>query len=295
MQTASCVVTDEDHNAAVLTSSRRRRRAEISTVHSARHHTGCDMFGQSTASLLSLNGPEVKILRSKRRVRQEPSVTRALLLDATERLMVLEGYAAVTTRRVASKVGLTGALVHYYYPTTDDLLLAAYRRAAERYDLRIREGLASRHPLHALWNILTDPSHMALGVEFMALANHRKIVRMEIVQHDERSRKFLADALAGILADGGIDRKTCPPSCAIMVMEGMSRAFVMEEVLGISFAHSETRAFAERLLGKVEKLHKPRKQIRQGASSTPHRVRRRGHRARPLRWSASFSSNLTPS
>jgi AcrR family transcriptional regulator len=231
--------------------------------------------GQRTASLLG-----GQILRSKRRVRQEPSVTRALLLDATERLMVREGYAAVTTRRVASKVGLTGALVHYYYPTTDDLLLAAYRRAVERYDQRIREALASRHPLHALWNILTDSSHMALGVEFMALANHRKIVRKEIVQHDERARKFQADALSGILADAGIDPKMCPPSCAVMVMEGMSRAFVMEEVLGISFAHSETRAFVERLLRRAESTRKPRKQIRERASSTP--VRRRGSKREAL-------------
>ena len=163
------------------------------------------------ASPLSLNGDGGQILRSKRRVRQEPAVTRALLLDATERLMVLEGYAAVTTRRVASKVGLTGALVHYYYPTTDDLLLAAYRRSVERFDQRIREAAASHRPLHALWNILTDSSHMALGVEFMALANHRKIVRMEIVQHDERIRKFLADALAGIFAAAGLDPKVCPP------------------------------------------------------------------------------------
>lgn len=212
-----------------------------------------------------------QVLKPKRRVRQEPAVTRALLLDATERLMILEGYAAVTTRRVASRVGLTAALVHYYYPTTDDLLLAAYRRSVERYDQRIREALASHRPLHALWNILTDPSHMALGVEFMALANHRKIVRREIVQHDERARQFQADALTSILAEAGIDAKECPPSCVIMMMEGMSRAFVMEEVLGISLAHSETRAFVERLLGRVERPRKqprPRKQIRQRSNST---------------------------
>jgi AcrR family transcriptional regulator len=218
-------------------------------------------------------------LRSKRRVRQEPSVTKALLLDATERLMVLEGYAAVTTRRVASKVGLTAALVHYYFPTTDDLLLAAYRRAAERYDERIRGALASRHPLHALWNVFTDRSHMALGVEFMALANHRKVVRSEIAQHDERSRKFQAQALAGILVDAGIEPKICAPASAIMLMEGMSRAFVMEEVLGISFAHAETRAFMERLLGQVETT---RKHARQRASSAPRRVRWRGQKREPV-------------
>ena len=38
--------------------------------------------------------------------------------------MIDEGYAAVSTRRVAAKAGLTPPLVHYYFPTTDDLLLA---------------------------------------------------------------------------------------------------------------------------------------------------------------------------
>lgn len=187
--------------------------------------------------------------------------------------MVLEGYAAVTTRRVASKVGLTAALVHYYYPTTDDLLIAAYRRSAERYDHRLREALASKRPLHAIWNTLTDPSQMALGAEFMALANHRKMVRKEIVQHDEKARKTQADALAGVLAEAGIAAKECPPACVIMMMEGLSRAFVMEDVLGISFAHNETRAFVERLLDRVEGSRKgrsARKPIRQRAKLSRH-------------------------
>ena len=38
-------------------------------------------------------------------------------------------------------------------------------------------------------------------------------------------------------AAAGLDPKMCPPLSAVMVIEGMSRAFVMEEVLGISFAH----------------------------------------------------------
>jgi len=212
-------------------------------------------------------------LKSKRRVRHEPAVTRGVLLDATERLMVLEGYAAVTTRRVASKVGLTAALVHYYFPKTDDLLLAAYRRAAERYHERIREALASQQPLHTLWKVFTDRGHMALGVEFMALANHRKIIRKEIVKHDERIRKVQADALAGVLAQAGLDPKTCAPACVIMLMEGLSRAFVMEEVLGLSFAHAETKAFVKRLLGQLEKPHSA---IRRRPSPTPRRIRARG-------------------
>lgn len=175
--------------------------------------------------------------------------------------MISEGYASVTTRRVAGIVGLTPALVHYYFPTTDDLLVAAYRRAAERHDGRILVALGSDRPLHALWNLYSDPSRMALGVEFMALANHRKVIRAEIVQHDQRDRERQAGVLAGILADSGVDRSTCEPLCAVMLLGGMSRALVMEEVLGISCAHAQTRAFVERLLAELEKTRKSRARL----------------------------------
>ncbi|EUA30299.1 bacterial regulatory s, tetR family protein [Mycobacterium xenopi 4042] len=60
-----------------------------------------------------------------------------MLLDAAEQLMLEEGYAAVTSRRVAQKAALKPQLVHYYFRTMDDLFLAAFRRRAE-------EGFACR-------------------------------------------------------------------------------------------------------------------------------------------------------
>ena len=54
-----------------------------------------------------------------------------MLLDAAERVMIAEGYAAVTSRRVAAEAGLKPQLVHYYFATMDDLFLAVFRRRAE--------------------------------------------------------------------------------------------------------------------------------------------------------------------
>ena len=71
-------------------------------------------------------------MATARRTGTETSKTRATLLDVTERLMRNEGYAAVSSRRVASEAGVTGALVHYYFPTLDDLFLAVFRRGAEK-------------------------------------------------------------------------------------------------------------------------------------------------------------------
>ena len=59
-----------------------------------------------------------------RRFGLENSKTRTHLLDAAEQLMREEGYAAVTSRRVAAKAGLKPQLVHYYFRTMDDLFIA---------------------------------------------------------------------------------------------------------------------------------------------------------------------------
>src|SRR5579871_4767229 len=93
-----------------------------------------------------------------------------------------EGYAAVTSRRVAAKAGLKPQLVHYYFRTMDDLFLAVIRRGAEEMRVRLAQALDSSDPICAVWEICSDTKITALTWEFMALANHRKNIRAEIAR-----------------------------------------------------------------------------------------------------------------
>ena len=119
-------------------------------------------------------------MAAPRRVGAENSATRALILDATEHVLVEEGYAAASTRRVAARAGLKPSLVHYYFPTTDDLLIAVYRRAADWSTELLDQALADPDPLMALWNYTIDTTRTALVLEFMALATHRKALQAEL-------------------------------------------------------------------------------------------------------------------
>ncbi len=96
-------------------------------------------------------------MASNRRIGAEDSETRAALLDATEQLMLEDGYAAVSSRRIAGRAGLKPQLVHYYFRTMDDLFLAAFRRRAEAGLERQVQAIASEQPLRALW-ALSDES-----------------------------------------------------------------------------------------------------------------------------------------
>ena len=65
-------------------------------------------------------------MKPARRMGPETSETRMALLDATERVLRSEGYAAVSSRRIAQEAGLKQQLVYYYFHTMDELLLATF-------------------------------------------------------------------------------------------------------------------------------------------------------------------------
>ncbi len=117
---------------------------------------------------------------------------RARLVEAAEQLLLEEGYAAVTSRRVAAKAGLKPQLVHYYFRTMDDLFVEVFRRRAEENLARFERAVAADGSLRSLWELNADPRGAAFSIEFVALANHRKAIRAEIARYAERFRAAAA-------------------------------------------------------------------------------------------------------
>jgi AcrR family transcriptional regulator len=187
-----------------------------------------------------------------RRLGTETSATRTVLLDAAERLMLDEGYAAVTSRRVAAAAGLKPQLIHYYFRTMDDLFLALYRRRAGQGLERQTQALGSAQPLWALWDLSRDPRGTALTMEFVALANHRKAIRAEIAASAEQYRASLAKGVEAVLTRYGLSEQYPPLVCAVL-MTSISVVLVLEqESIGLSSGHAETVAFVEDWLCQIE-------------------------------------------
>jgi AcrR family transcriptional regulator len=179
---------------------------------------------------------------------EEPK-TRIDLLDSAARLLVEEGYSALTSRRVAARAGVNPALVHYYFGTMDDLLVALFRRGADAYLERLRQTLAAPQPLRALWGISTEPHGMA---EFLALANHHEAIRAEIVAYTTQVRTIQADALASIFRAHDIDSGSFPPWAVMMLIESISRLLLIDSSLGVTIGHDELTALVEQYLRRFE-------------------------------------------
>jgi AcrR family transcriptional regulator len=191
------------------------------------------------------------MVAATRRIGGESSATRLAMLEATEALMREEGYAAVSTRKVAARAGLKPSLVHYYFPTTDDLLIALFRRGADQSDTMLEEALSAADPLRALWDFFADTSRTALALEFMALANHRKAIRAFMVEHSEQMRARQVAMLARLPVQVGSSFADCPPAGLSLLLAGVGRALVMEGGMGVVSGHAEARAFVEQWLERL--------------------------------------------
>src|SRR3954468_7000106 len=141
--------------------------------------------------------------------------------------MLDEGYAAATSRRVAAKACVKPALVHYYFPSMEDLFVAVLRDKAEVNLARQREAIAEARPLHALWQL--NSAHDAqLFTEFLAMANHRKAIRSEIVSYAMRFRDLEEGVVTLALKARGVDLELFPPVVMSMIMGGLARILLMK-------------------------------------------------------------------
>ena len=190
---------------------------------------------------------EEKSVQSTPRERHDPrrEVSLNLILQETERLMLTEGYAAVTSRRVAKEAGLKAPLVHYYFPTTDDLFLALFRRVVVKQLDRLEKAGDSPGTLLEIWSSYKNSETTALALEFMALANHRKAIRDEIAIYTEKARRRRAEVLRGLLKDKAILPADCSMEGIALLMVAVARTLVMEEGLGIEVGHKDANAFVE--------------------------------------------------
>ena len=177
--------------------------------------------------------------------------TREALIEATAQIMVDEGYAAATSRRVAAKAGVKAALVHYYFPSMDDLFVAVLRDKAETNLQRQRQAMAESEPLHALWQ-LNSAHDTQLFTEFLAMANHRKAILSEIVSYAMRFRDIEEGAMTLALKARGVDLESFPPVVMSMIMGSLARMVLHEQGLGITRGHDQARAFIEQCLDRFE-------------------------------------------
>lgn len=183
--------------------------------------------------------------------RLEVGDTKQAILDATESIMREEGYAAVSSRRVAERAGFKSKLVHNHFRSMDGLFLAVFRRSEEEFLARQARALASSNPLREIWNQWMT-ADTQLVVEFIALARHRQAIREEIARSNDRVRAIQTAVIEQAVQRARLGPARYPADVLAFIMAAISRTLVTEECLGANSAHASVRAFVDRHLRMLE-------------------------------------------
>lgn len=188
----------------------------------------------------------------KRRLGAESSATRTQLLDAVEAVMREDGYGALTARAVAERAGLKHQLVYYYFQTLEDLLVATYERHIERYNVQSIAALDSDRPLHAFWQVHSNPEDATLNTEFLSLANHNEAIRARTIEFGEKVRRLGLERLQDVIDRRGLHDSPLTPIAMAQAIMAIGGSLAMETSIGIAGGHAETRALMEWCLGLIE-------------------------------------------
>ena len=176
---------------------------------------------------------------SVRRLAPVDSETRARMLDAAEAVLRDEGYAMLTSRRIANRMGVKQQLVFYYFRTMDDLVVDAFRRLAARELERVETALSSERPLHEIWNVCIHTSDARLITEFMALAHRNEALRKEVIAYIEQMRRIHVGALTRASKDGASGLSALAPVAISFLATSAALALTREGAIGVSMGHAE--------------------------------------------------------
>lgn len=192
-------------------------------------------------------------MAAPRKAKADDGGTRLRLINAAIQIMHDEGYAAATSRRVAAEAGVKQALVYYYFPTMDDLFLEVLKVGAEGALEQMRAALTDDDPLRALWVLNSDTRRTILNTEFMALANHRKAIGVQMKAYAERVRDIETAAVTMALRASGVDLDAYPPVAIAILVAQTARSLGNEAAVGVTYGHNELRALVERQFAALTK------------------------------------------
>ena len=194
---------------------------------------------------------------------------REQLLVAAAELIAERGFSDTRISDVARRVGVSPALVIYYFGTKDSLLTAALRAADERFYMTCSAMLertpALRDRLERLVRLTCVPegdtdvpgAAWQLYFDLWAQALRHPAVAKDRLEMDARWRGIIASVVRDAIQSGeidGVDAMEFAVTWAVL-LDGLSiQVALKDDVVDPERAFSIAMAFAERDLGLAPRL-----------------------------------------
>ena len=179
------------------------------------------------------------------------------LLDAAERLLVADGYAAITTRRLAREAQVNHGLVHYYFGSMENLLVRVLERFTARLVERQRAMYAADVPFVEKWHRAMSyldedfaSGYQKVWYELQALAWNQPELRERIAEQTRAWRAVLREAFEQARSEHEIDMPLEP---LVTLVSTFNQGIILERLSGIDSGHRELLEWIEAWLERRQR------------------------------------------
>ncbi|RYD60031.1 MAG: TetR family transcriptional regulator [Sphingomonadales bacterium] len=189
--------------------------------------------------------------KSTRRIGAQNSAGRDAILKAAIGVLQEEGAAGLTASNVAKRADVKAHMVHYYFRSIEDLVLALIRQHGSLGLKNTARAIASDEPLRALWEVETSFKWMSVAMELSNIAIRREDMKAEMMRYIEDMRNLQAEGIQRHFQLRGIECAVPPMALTIMVA-GIARQIVREKEFNVSLGHDEMAAVVETFLENLK-------------------------------------------
>ena len=174
------------------------------------------------------------------------------MLAAAADILREEGYAALTSRRVADYMGVKQRLVYYYFSTMEELVLECFKRLSRMELARLERANASEHPLKEIWDVCYNTVDARLVSEFMAIANRNEPMREEVIYFIRESRRLQVEMITSAISRLNEKYTALAPELIAFLGTSIALALNRESSLGIEDGHAEVFKLIEHFFASVK-------------------------------------------
>ena len=157
---------------------------------------------------------------------------RQQIIDAAKQALIEGGANSLVLRDVADQIGITHGNLQYYFPTKNDLLIAIFDQAVEKYTesmkVAVSETSTSKGRLDAIIDAgiaeLKAPE-TALWRMMMSLADHNPDMASILKKENDLYEQVVAEELALISPDLSLQRRRHIARIIHAILDGLGIQF----------------------------------------------------------------------
>lgn len=177
--------------------------------------------------------PNDKVAGTKGQIRRQQ------IIDAAKQTLIEGGANSLVLRDVADQIGITHGNLQYYFPTKNDLLIAIFDQAVEKYTESMKVAVSETSTRKGRLDGIIDAGiaelkspETALWRMMMSLADHNPDMASILKKENDLYEQVVAEELKMISPDLSIQRRRHIARIIHAILDGLGIQFSYEDADG---------------------------------------------------------------